>query len=125
MPSNIALGSLEDSFDYEIGAVAGWGSTEAVREAGHPNLQTVSQDEFNIRKLNGGRIDLWLSGLLSAPYKAKAEGAEIKQILAVKEVPLSIACNKESDQETIDKMQKALDDVKSKGFVEDMKKKFM
>ena len=123
--ADIALDTLEDSFDYEIGAVAGWGSTEALRAAGHPKMQIVSRDELNLRKLKLERIDLWLSGILSAPYKAAAEGVAVKQVLAVKKVALSIACHKDTDKTTLEKMQKALDNIKSKGVVEDLNHKFM
>lgn len=123
--SDIALDSLKDSFAYRTGSVSGWGSTKDVKEAGHPNLEIVYDDRLNLRKLRLKRIDLWLSGLLTAPYLAKSEDVSVRRVLVVDTVPLSIGCHPETDPAILARLQEALDDLRSEGKVGQVKAQFL
>jgi polar amino acid transport system substrate-binding protein len=123
--SDIQLDELDDSFGYATGAVEGWGSTQAVKEAGHPNLEMAYEDSANMKRLEAGRIDLWLSGLLSAPYKAKAKGLDIDEKLLVNTVDLSVACHPETDRAVLDQLQNALDAMKSDGAVAKIQDRYL
>ncbi|WP_428640752.1 substrate-binding periplasmic protein [Roseibium sp.] len=107
--SKISITSIEDSFKYPTGAVAGWTSTVEVQQAGHPELVLVDDDGLNPKMLRNGNTLLWLGGLLSAPYVAKEQGIEIENVFTVKEVDLSLACNPGTDRALIDRLQSALD----------------
>ena len=123
--SEIQLDSLEDSFSYATGAVEGWGSTQAVKQAGHPNLEMAYEDSANMKRLEAGRIELWLSGLLSAPYKAKAKGLDIDKKLLVNTVDLSVACHPDTDRAVLDRLQNALDAMKSEGVVGKIQERYL
>ena len=123
--SDIQLDSLEDSFSYSTGAVEGWGSTQAVKDAGHPNLEMAYEDSANIKRLDAGRTELWLSGLLSAPYEAKAKGLDIEKKLVVNTVDLSVACHPETDRAVLDRLQNAFDAIKSEGVVAKIKERYL
>ena len=109
--SPIALNKHEDSFDYRTGAVAGWTSTQQAEREGHRNLTLVDNDHLNLEMLAAGRIDLWLGGLLSAPYLAERFGLEIKNVYTLSEVDLSLACNPQTDPNLIAQLRRALTQV--------------
>ena len=123
--SDIALDTLKDSFAYRTGAVSNWGSTKDVKEAGHPNLEIVYDDRMNLRKLRLDRIDLWLSGLLTAPHLAKSEDVPVRQVLVVDTVPLSLGCHPDTDPAILSRLQAALDDLKAEGTVAKLKADFL
>lgn len=106
--SDITLSSVEDSFQYHTGAVAGWTSTLELEKAGHPHLVLVDQDGLNANMLAKGHTRLWLGGLISTPYLAELAGIEVKNVLTVQEVDLSLACNPEMDTALTDRLQEAL-----------------
>ncbi|WP_029065154.1 transporter substrate-binding domain-containing protein [Labrenzia sp. DG1229] len=113
--SDISLSKMEDSFPYATGTVGGWTSTLAARKAGHPNLVLVDDDALNLNMLKQGRTQLWLGGLLSAPYVAGEQGVSIKNVFTVEEVDLSLACNRATDTSLTDRLQAALDAHTIKG----------
>lgn len=106
--SDIALSSVEDSFRYPTGAVAGWTSTLELEKAGHPQMVLVDQDGLNANMLAKGHTKLWLGGLISTPYLAETAGIAVKNVLTVQEVDLSLACNPETDTNLTDRLQEAL-----------------
>ncbi len=107
--SGISIASVEESFQYPTGAVSGWTSTVEVQQAGHPELILVDEDKLNPKMLRNGNTLLWLGGLLSAPYVARELGIEIENVFTVKEVDLSLACNRGTDRALTDRLQAALD----------------
>lgn len=113
--SEISLSKMEDSFPYATGAVGGWTSTLAARKAGHPNLVLVDDDALNLNMLKQGRTQLWLGGLLSAPYVAGEQGISIKNVFTVEKVDLSLACNPATDTSLTDRLQVTLDSYTIKG----------
>ncbi|WP_422071235.1 substrate-binding periplasmic protein [Tranquillimonas rosea] len=117
--------SIEDSFGHPTGAVAGWGSTEAMQEAGHPNLEIVSLDIANMRKLAAGRLDLWLSGLLSAPWRAARQDLALERVLVVDEVDLSLACHPDTDPDTIAGLSAALQALTDEGAVQAIRARYL
>jgi ABC-type amino acid transport substrate-binding protein len=106
--STIELSSVEDSFAYATGAVGGWTSTNELQKAGHPNLVLVYEDKLNANMLQSGHTKLWLGGLISSPYVAAQEGAEIKRLLTLRKVELALACNRNIDASLINRLQAVL-----------------
>lgn len=106
--TEIELTSLEDSFDYPTGAVSGWTSTLELQKAGHPNLVLVYEDELNVNMLKKDHTKLWLGGLVSAPFVAGQLGVQVKNVLTVMEVELSLACNLAMDKSLTGRLQDAL-----------------
>jgi len=106
--SKISISKVEDSFAYATGAVAGWTSTLELEKAGHPNMVLVDQDGLNANMLKKGHTKLWLGGILSTPYLAEQAGLDVKNVLTVQEVELSLACNPAIDRAVTDRLQQAL-----------------
>ncbi|MBO9473532.1 transporter substrate-binding domain-containing protein [Shimia sp. R10_1] len=118
--SGISIASVEDSFAYTTGVTAGWGSTEALRAAGHPKLQEVTDDLLNVKKLAHGRVDLWVSGTLSGPHAASLENIAVEQVLALQEVPLDFACNLATDPDAVSGMAAAITDLRNEGRTDEL-----
>ncbi|QDG76515.1 ABC transporter substrate-binding protein [Labrenzia sp. PHM005] len=106
--NKIKLSAHSDTFAYSTGAVAGWTSTMDAQQAGHPRLTLVDSDILNVDMLLAGRIDLWLGGLLSAPYIADKRGIKIKNVFTLKEVDLSLACHPDSNPDVLSRLRKSL-----------------
>lgn len=106
--SKIDLKIHTDTFAYSTGAVAGWTSTMEAQQAGHPRLTLVDSDALNIDMLLAGRTDLWLSGLLSAPYIAEKRGVKIKNVFTLKEVDLSLACHPGTNPDLLKRLRSKL-----------------
>lgn len=99
-------------------------SVQAVREpflkeqGFSTELDSGADDLANPKKLMKGRIDVWIAGLLQAPYKTKQAGlnpADIECVYRVKDTELYIAFHKDTPDDVVQAWQKALDDMKSDG----------
>ncbi|WP_269580700.1 substrate-binding periplasmic protein [Roseibium sp. Sym1] len=120
--SDISLSTVEDSFAFATGAVAGWTSTEELQRAGHDKLVLVDQDGLNVNMLKMGHTKLWLGGLISAPYVAAQHGVEIRNVLTMQEVELSLACNPRISRHLTDRLQASLQEYRKRVPVRNPKK---
>lgn len=107
--ADVSVSRMTDSFQYLTGAVGGWTSTVEVQEAGHPNLVLVDDDALNLNMLKTGNTQLWLGGLLSAPYLAEQQRVRIKNVYTIQEVDLALACHPKTDPKLTSRLQSALD----------------
>jgi polar amino acid transport system substrate-binding protein len=88
------LKSLDEAKQYHIGTRIGDAADQYVRNLGGFITEPVPEHNMNAKKLQNGRIDLWLTGAQSGPYEAKQAGIKIKQVFTVRQSELSLACNK-------------------------------
>ncbi|ASP34507.1 ABC transporter substrate-binding protein [Labrenzia sp. VG12] len=111
--AGLKLTSVEDSFDYTTGTALGWATTQKLQAAGHPKLSVVEDNQLNANLLAMGRIDLWIGGLITSPYLARQEGIDVEPVLLLEQVDLSIACNPQVGEDKIDRLQAALDALRT------------
>lgn len=118
--SELVIEKIEDSFEYRIGAVKGWGFTDYLEKIEHPKLDFVAtSDELNARKLKLGRIDLWATSRFSGRSLAKKlELGEIREIFVVREIPLYVACNRNTSIELLTALQRGIDLVEQEGLAD-------
>ena len=128
--SNITLKSVEDARKVEsIGVTKSVANYEILNSMGFKNLDVVGgNDDKNIKKLLKGRIDLWPSVKAAGLYSAKKIG-QAGEIVVVPNVILAegdlyIAFNKQTDDNTIQKWQKAFDKLKSNGSIDKIKERY-
>ncbi len=57
--ANIIINNLDDAKKYKVGAQLGGASESFLKTNNFKNIDLVTNQEFNIQKLNSGRIDLW------------------------------------------------------------------
>ncbi|WP_097134206.1 MULTISPECIES: ABC transporter substrate-binding protein [unclassified Pseudomonas] len=123
--SKIALQSLEQARKYRIGAYKGDAIAETLAKQGLKPL-VVLRDQDNARKLVGGQIDLWATGDPAGRYLARQEGVTgLKTVLRFHSAQLYLALNKDVPDETVSRLQAALDQLREEGVVEEIMGRYL
>lgn len=123
--SKITLQSLEQARKYRIGAYKGDAIAETLAKQGL-KPQVVLKDQDNARKLVGGQIDLWATGDPAGRYLARQEGVTgLKTVLRFHSAQLYLALNKEVPDETVARLQAALDQLREEGVVEEIMGRYL
>ncbi|MEB0043522.1 MULTISPECIES: ABC transporter substrate-binding protein [unclassified Pseudomonas] len=118
--STIELSSLQQAKKYKIGAYKGDRIADQLASDGL-NPVLVLRDQDNARKLAEGQIDLWATGDPSGRYLARQEGvAGLKTVLRFNSDELFLALNKEVPDEIVAKLQKALDEMRAEGKIDEI-----
>jgi polar amino acid transport system substrate-binding protein len=118
--SPIKLTSLEQAKQYRIGAYKGDAIAEQLAAEGL-NPVVVLRDQDNAKKLANGQIDLWATGDPAGRYLARQEGVTgLKTVLRFNSAELFLALNKDVPDEVVAKLQKALDQMRSEGLVDEI-----
>ena len=129
----IHLGSADDIGSYKIGVVRGYAGINDLLRAGIPqhNLEDVSRDELNIRKLFEARIDLIANNDLVLAYLLRNEGhsfADVENVLAITgegESYYYFGMNNKTDDRLVTQLQRALKKLKENGTYGAMLKEYL
>lgn len=109
------LPSLEAARHYIIGGQLAEAKATYLTERGL-TVDPLPDDDLNPQRLAQGRIDLWVSGLYTAPPKAAAVGIHnIKAVLVFHQAEDYLACNPGVPTATITRLRQALDSMKADG----------
>lgn len=112
------LSSLEDARPYRIGGYTKDSRTAFVEQAGGFKLDVAASDRLNPRKLEAGRIDLWISNLYGGHQMAESLGVKgVKPVLVFHEMDNYMACGLKVPADTIDALQQALDEMRQDGTI--------
>lgn len=116
--STINLTSLAQAKNYNVGAYKGDAIADHLASQGlQPSL--ALRDQTNVEKLQSGEIDLWATGDPAGRYLARQQGVTgLKRVLRFDDAQLFLALNKQTADETVAKLQAALEQMKSDGTVE-------
>jgi polar amino acid transport system substrate-binding protein len=118
--SPIKLTSLEQAKQYRIGAYKGDAIAEQLAAEGL-NPVVVLRDQDNAKKLANGQIDLWATGDPAGRYLARQEGVTgLKTVLRFNSAELFLALNKDVPDEIVVKLQKALNQMRAEGMVDEI-----
>lgn len=118
--STIELSTLQQAKKYRIGAYKGDVIAEKLASDGL-NPQLVLRDQDNARKLVDGQIDLWATGDPAGRYLARQEGVTgLKTVLRFNSDQLFLALNKDVPDEIVAKLQKALEQMRAEGKVDEI-----
>lgn len=116
--SPLSLSSLDEARRYRIGAYKGDAISEYLSDRGVEH-STALRDQENARKLMAGQIDLWATGDPAGRYLAKQEGISgLKTVLRFDSAELYLALNKATPDETVGKLQAALEQMRAEGVVD-------
>lgn len=123
--SKITLQTLNDARKYKIGAYKGDAiATTLARQGLKPVV--VLRDQDNAKKLVSGQIDLWATGDPAGRYLARQEGVSgLKTVLRFNSAELYLALNKDVPDETVAKLQAALDQLRKEGVVDEIMAKYL
>jgi polar amino acid transport system substrate-binding protein len=123
--SKITLESLEQARKYKIGAYKGDAIAETLAKQGLKPI-VVLRDQDNAKKLVNGQIDLWATGDPAGRYLARQEGVNgLKTVLRFNSAELYLALNKDVPDETVAKLQAALDQLRKEGIVDDIMGRYL
>ena len=123
--SKISLETLEDARKYRIGAYKGDAIAMTLAKQGLKPV-VVLRDQDNAKKLVNGQIDLWATGDPAGRYLARLEGVSgLKTVLRFNSAELYLALNKDVSDETVAKLQAALDQMRKEGKVDEIMAQYL
>ncbi|WP_223457856.1 MULTISPECIES: substrate-binding periplasmic protein [unclassified Pseudomonas] len=123
--SKITLETLNDARKYKIGAYKGDAIAETLAKQGL-NPIVVLRDQDNAKKLVNGQIDLWATGDPAGRYLARQDGVTgLKTVLRFNSAELYLALNKDVPDETVAKLQAALDQLRKEGVVDEIMARYL
>jgi polar amino acid transport system substrate-binding protein len=123
--SKISLDTLEDARKYRIGAYKGDAIAETLAKQGLKPI-VVLRDQDNAKKLVSGQIDLWATGDPAGRYLARQDGVNgLKTVLRFNSAELYLALNKNVPDETVAKLQAALDQLRKDGMVDEIMGRYL
>ncbi|BCD85255.1 hypothetical protein PSm6_16620 [Pseudomonas solani] len=123
--NNIALKDLKSAGQYRIGAYKNDAVSQYLESQGL-SPQNALRDQENVKKLIKGQIDLWAATDPVGRYLAKQEGVTgLQTVLRFNDAELYLAFNKDTPDEVIERLQKALDQMRAEGFVEEVTKNYL
>jgi len=120
--SPITISSLDDA--KKVGSIGAYKNDSRelfLKEQGFTNVDSVDDPATLLKKLVSGRNDLWLSDKDEYKEVAKAnkvDAADLTPLYTVKRTELYMAFSQGTDAGTIQKWQKAYDDLKADGTYE-------
>ena len=123
--STITLNSLEDAKKYRVGAYKGDAIAEHLAKEGLEAV-TAFRDQENALALRDGNIDLWATGDPAGRYLAKQEGVTgLKTVLRFDSAELFLALNPDTPDEVVERLQKALDELRKEGFIDKVQQSYL
>ena len=123
--NNISVGSLKEAGQYRIGAYKNDSVSQHLESQGMQPINAL-RDQENVKKLIGGKIDLWATTDPVGRYLAKQTGVSgLTTVLRFKDAELYLALNKDTPDEVVQRLQKALDELRAEGFVDEMTNSYL
>jgi len=126
---NIKISSNEDLLKYKIGCVRDDVGEQLSIAAGVPKekLDRVSSYDTNVKKLDAGRLDLYVSSMSSVTLYAEKLGIDpnkFESVYILDESHLCYAFNKGVSDDVITTLQKAYDELIADGTYDKIKAKY-
>lgn len=123
--SPIKLENLAQARRYKIGAYKGDAIALSLTEKGMKPVIAL-RDQDNASKLKSGEIDLWATGDPAGRYLARQLGiTDLKTVLRFNSASLYLALNKSTPDDLVAKLQKALDEMRRQGFVDEVMGRYL
>lgn len=117
--SDVKVSSLKDAAKYRIGAYKNDAVSQYLESQGLAPINAL-RDQENVKKLVRGQIDLWAANDPVGRYLAKQEDVTgLNIVLTFNEVDQYLALNKDTPDEVVQRLQKALDDMRAEGYIEE------
>ena len=126
--AGIKIKSLESAKSLKkIGTYKDDVREQFLKEKGFKNLESVTDDSLNLKKLMDNSIDVWVSSRDRAPFAVKEMGIpmeSIEPVLKMVEKGLFIVFNAQTPDDIVDKWLDAYDALRSDGTMESIYKKW-
>jgi polar amino acid transport system substrate-binding protein len=126
--SGITIDSLEDAKKVKsIGILLDDTRGRLLVSHGFTNLEPVSDEQLNAKKLALGRIDLWaykIPGLRTVCDLAGLDHRQFKEVYHLREIELMIAFSEITSDTIVKKWQNAFDELTADGTILQIKKEW-
>ncbi|WPP44415.1 ABC transporter substrate-binding protein [Pseudomonas sp. AN-1] len=111
-----ALSDLEQARAYRIGAYKSAAVSQLLERRGIAASAALN-DQDNIGKLQRGQIDLWATSAPVWQHHARLAGASgLHEVLRLQTDPLYLALHRDTPDEVVQRLQRALDQMRSEGW---------
>lgn len=122
--SSITVDTLEQADAYRIGGYRNDAISQFLIDKGL-TVQTSLQDKENLNKLEKDQIDLWATDDVGGRYMAKQSSlGTLKVVHRFNSADLYLALNLETPDEVVQKLQKALDEMRAQGDLGQIKSSY-
>jgi polar amino acid transport system substrate-binding protein len=126
--SGIKINSLEDAKKVKrIGTLRDDTRGRLLERHGFTNLEPVSDEQLNAKKLSLGRIDLWtykIPGLRTVCDLAGVDHNEFEEVFHLREINLMIAFSKKTSDSIVQKWRNAFNEMSADGTIMKIRKKW-
>ena len=126
--SQIKIVSLDDAKNVgRIGTLREDTREILLKRQGFTNLEPVSDEQLNAKKLALGRIDLWaykIPGLRTVCDLAGVDHNELVEVYHLREINVGIAFSKKTSDKIVKKWQTAFNGMKSDGTILEIRRKW-
>jgi polar amino acid transport system substrate-binding protein len=126
--SGIRINSLEDAKKVKrIGTLRDDTRERLLKRQGFTNLEPVSDEQMNARKLVLGRIDLWtykIPGLRTVCDLAGVDYKEIEEVYSLREINVDIAFSKKTSDTIVQKWKNAFNAMVADGTLMKIRKRW-
>jgi polar amino acid transport system substrate-binding protein len=126
--SGIRINSLEDAKKVKrIGTLRDDTRESLLKSLGFTNLEPVSDEQLNAKKLVLGRIDLWtykIPGLRTVCELAGVDYNEVEEVYHLREINVDIAFSKKTADSIVEKWRGAFADMVADGTVMQIRKRW-
>ena len=126
--SGIKINSLEDAKKVNrIGTLRDDTRERLLESLGFTNLESVSDEQMNAKKLVLGRIDLWtykIPGLRTVCDLAGVDYTEMEEVYNLREINVDIAFSKKTSDSVVEKWRGAFNEMLADGTIMQIRKKW-
>ena len=126
--SGIKIRDLEDAKKVKrIGTLRDDTRGRLLQRQGFTNLEPVSDEQLNAKKLALGRIDLWaykIPGLRTVCDLAGVDHTAFEEVYHLREIDLMIAFSKKTPDTIVQKWKAAFDEMTADGTIKKIQKKW-
>ena len=126
--SGITISRLEDAKKVKrIGILLDDTRGRLLASNGFTNLEPVSDEQLNAKKLDLGRLDLWaykIPGLRTVCDLAGVDHTQFKEVYHLREIELMIAFSKKTSNTIVKEWQNAFDELTKDGTILKIRKKW-
>lgn len=126
--SGITISSLDDAKKVKrIGTLRDDTRERLLKRHGFTNLEPVSDEQKNAKKLVLGRIDLWtykIPGLKTVCELAGVDYNEIEEVYHLRKIDLMIAFSKKTSDSIVQKWRNAFNEMLADGTIMQIRKRW-
>ena len=126
--SGIKINSLEDAKKVNrIGTLRDDTRERLLESLGFTNLEPVSDEQLNAKKLVLGRIDLWtykIPGLRTVCELAGVDYNQVEEVYHLREINLDIAFSKKTSDSIVEKWRNAFNEMLADGTLMKIRKEW-